>query len=102
MRTLTEERVVDALRAVIDPELGVNVVDLGLIYGVLAEDGRVRVDMTLTTPGCPLDESIGHAVEITVRGLVPGVDAVDVNLVRNPPWGPDRITAAGPRELGWR
>ena len=99
---IAPERVIDALRQVIDPELGVNVVDLGLIYGVTAEGDGVCVDMTLTTPGCPLHASISEAVETAVRLLVPGVAAVCVNLVWDPPWSPERITEAGRRELGWR
>ncbi|HET7034644.1 MAG TPA: hypothetical protein VFI42_03095, partial [Thermomicrobiaceae bacterium] len=59
-------------------------------------------DMTLTTPGCPLHESISEAVDTAVRLLVPGVDDVCVNLVWDPPWCPDRISEAGLRELGWR
>lgn len=98
----SQERVLDALREVIDPELGVNVVDLGLIYGVTTDDGGVSIDMTLTTPGCPLHDSIRDAVESAVQLLVPGVQSVSVNLVWDPPWCADCITEAGLRELGWR
>lgn len=99
---VSEERVIAALHEVIDPELGVNVVDLGLIYGVETTGGDVCIDMTLTTPGCPLHDSIRDAVETAVELLVPGVESIQVNLVWNPPWCADRITENGLRELGWR
>lgn len=99
---ISQERVMAALREVIDPELGINVVDLGLIYGVATDASGVCVDMTLTTPGCPLHDSIRDAVETAVQFLVPGVESVCVNLVWDPPWCADRITEAGLRELGWR
>lgn len=96
------DRVLEALRQVIDPELGINVVDLGLIYGIETSDRHVHVEMTLTTPGCPLHESITSAVEMAVNVLVPGVESVGVDLVWSPPWCADRISAAGREELGWR
>lgn len=99
---VTEERVLDALREVLDPEIGVNVVDLGLVYGVEIDDSRVQVNMTLTTPGCPLHSSLSGAVERAIRLVLPTVDAVTVNLVWDPPWTPDRITEAGRAALGWR
>jgi metal-sulfur cluster biosynthetic enzyme len=100
--TVPTERMLEALRQVIDPELGVNVVDLGLVYGVAIEGGRARITMTLTTPGCPMGSSIVEAVETAATLLVPGVDAVDVDLVWDPPWCFDCITEAGREELGWR
>lgn len=98
---LTEEQVRHALQQVIDPELGVNIVDLGLIYGITIEGCTVTITMTLTTPGCPLHESLAHAVEEAVRLFIPGVEAVRVQLVWEPPWTPDRISPAGRAELGW-
>lgn len=83
--SMAPRRVLAALQQVIDPELGVNVVDLGLIHGVAVEDGCVQVDMTLTTPSCPLQASISEAVETAVGRFVPGVDTVRVNLVWDPP-----------------
>ena len=99
---LTKERVLEALQEVIDPELGVNVVDLGLVYGVTIDGRRVEVTMTLTTPGCPLHASLSEAVDQVLRMMLPGIDAVRVNLVWDPPWAPERITAAGRDALGWR
>jgi len=98
---LTEERVRHALQQVIDPELGVNVVDLGLIYGIAIEGATVTVTMTLTTPGCPLHESLAEAVEEAIRLFVPGVEAVRVQLVWEPPWTPERISPDGRAALGW-
>lgn len=98
---LNEETVWAALHEVYDPELGVNVVDLGLVYGVEVAGSRVRVTMTLTTPGCPLHASIAEAVEEAVRAFAPGVADVVVELVWDPPWRPEMITPAGLRALGW-
>ena len=95
-----EDELLAALRQVYDPEVGINVVDLGLIYGVAQHDDCVHVEMTLTTPGCPLHDTIGQAVQ---RALVrvPGVARSEVELVWDPPWTPMMITDAGKRELGW-
>lgn len=87
------EQITRALRAVFDPELGLSVVDLGLIYGVEIDAGRVRIAMTLTTPGCPLHDSMAEWVRQAV-GRVPGVEAVEVAITFEPPWTPDRIRQA--------
>ena len=87
---VTPERVTDALRAVVDPELGLSVVDLGLIYGVAVEGGTVRVTMTLTAPGCPLHDVMADWVRRAVLGMA-GVEEVDVRLTFDPPWTPARI-----------
>ena len=101
--TLVQETfVMEALKEVIDPELGINVVDLGLIYEVDIDDANVSVTMTLTTPGCPLHESIGAAVREALDTYIPGIGDVGVNLVWDPPWSPDRITEEGRLALGWR
>jgi metal-sulfur cluster biosynthetic enzyme len=88
--TVSREQVTEALREVFDPELGMSVVDLGLIYGVEIEAGRVHVEMTLTTQGCPLHGSMTEWVRQAV-GRVPGVVDVTVALTFEPPWTPDRI-----------
>ena len=79
-----------ALRRVKDPELNLNIVDLGLVYDVALEDRAVRIDMSLTSPGCPSGPEIMGEAEQAVRA-VPGVGDVVVNLVWSPPWSPDRI-----------
>jgi metal-sulfur cluster biosynthetic enzyme len=96
----SEAELLAALRQVYDPEVGINVVDLGLIYGVAQHGDCVSVEMTLTTPGCPLHDTIGQAVR---RALlhVPGVARAKIELVWDPPWTPLMITDTGQRELGW-
>jgi len=90
----------EALKNVYDPELGINVVDLGLIYEIEQENGDVGVDMTMTTPGCPLHESMLQGVGEALS-ILPGVKRVEVRLVSEPLWTPDRVTADGRRALGW-
>ena len=87
---VTAAQVTDALRNVIDPELGLSVVELGLIYAVTVDDGRVRVQMTLTAPGCPLHAVMPGWVREAVRGI-PGVREAEVDLTFDPPWTPERM-----------
>ena len=91
----TEEEIRSAMKQVEDPELGVNVVDLGLLYGVnVGDDGAVVLDMTLTSMGCPLTEQILGDARNAV-GPLEGVTSVDVNWVWDPPWSPDSMTEEG-------
>jgi metal-sulfur cluster biosynthetic enzyme len=87
---LNEDQVRLALRKVKDPEIGLNIVDLGLIYTVTLDGADVNVDMSLTSPGCPAGPQILHDVEEQLREL-PGVGGVNVNLIWSPPWTPERI-----------
>jgi metal-sulfur cluster biosynthetic enzyme len=87
---VSEDDVRTALRKVKDPELNLNVVDLGLIYTISVENRKVAVDMSLTSPGCPSGPEIMSGVEEQIRAL-PGVEDVQVNLVWSPFWTPDRI-----------
>ena len=87
---LNEEQVKMALRRVKDPELNLNIVDLGLVYGVRVDGTKVSVDMSLTSPGCPSGPEIMTGAEEAVRS-VPGVEDVQVNLVWTPFWTPERI-----------
>jgi len=93
------EAVVAALKDIYDPEIPVNIYDLGLIYGVEVDEGHVHVNMTLTTPHCPVAETMPTEVELRV-GSVPGVGVVDVNLVWDPPWDPGKMTDEARLELG--
>jgi FeS assembly SUF system protein len=94
-----EEQVVDALRAVCDPEIPVNIYELGLIYKIDASTEDVIIQMTLTKPGCPFAGSL--PIEVKSRVLeIPEVKSVKVQLVWDPPWNPDMITEAGKLQLG--
>ena len=94
------EPVLDALKTVQDPEIPVNLVDLGLIYELLVRQGGiVFVEMTLTTPACPVAQSMPGEVEAAIAA-VPGVNEVRVKLVWSPPWDRDRMSEAAKLELG--
>jgi len=102
--TITEEEVLAALKQCYDPEIPVNIVDLGLIYGVrfepAAEDKQdVTVDMTLTAQGCPEHVTIGAQVKARVEQL-PGVRNANVNIVWTPAWTPERLSPDARRQLG--
>jgi FeS assembly SUF system protein len=93
-------QIVAALRTIRDPELPLNIYDLGLIYALEVYDGgRVRILMTLTTPGCPVAQEFPATVESLLRE-VPGVSDVKVELVWDPPWSPDRLSEAHRLALG--
>jgi len=94
------EAVIAALKEIYDPEIPVNIYDLGLIYGVdITADGHTVVTMTLTTPHCPVAESMPGEVELRV-GAVPGIGDVEVNLVWDPPWNPAQMSDEAKLELG--
>lgn len=92
------EDVREALKTVNDPEVGVNVVDLGLVYDIEVNGERVNVKMTLTTPGCPLSDYIGEEAQKAVLSA-PGVEHADIDMVWDPPWTPELITDEGRRAL---
>ncbi len=94
-----QQAVIDALKEIYDPEIPVNIYDLGLIYGVDVDEGHVVVTMTLTTPSCPVAESMPGEVELRV-GAVPGVGDAEVNLVWEPAWNPANMSDDARLELG--
>ncbi len=96
----TAEAVRDVLRHVIDPELHINIVDLGLVYGVAVADGKVEVKMTLTSPGCPYGPYLLHQVKDTCLALK-GITDANIEVVWDPPWGPDKMTEEVRLELGF-
>ncbi|GGN04407.1 metal-sulfur cluster biosynthetic enzyme [Thermus composti] len=100
VRNPLEEQAWALLETVYDPELGLDVVNLGLIYDLVVEPPRAHVRMTLTTPGCPLHDSMGDAVRQALSRL-PGVEEVEVELTFEPPWTPDRLSEKARRLLGW-
>lgn len=94
-----QDAVIAALKEIYDPEIPVNIYDLGLIYNVEINGGHALVTMTLTTPHCPVAESMPGEVELRV-GAVQGIGDAEVNLVWDPPWGPDKMTDEARLELG--
>jgi len=97
----TEEAVREALRSVDDPEVGISIVDLGLVYRIDVAPERVRVEMTMTTPACPLGDLIMDNARRAVGALLPdGVD-VDIELVWEPMWTPDLMSESARQTFGW-
>jgi metal-sulfur cluster biosynthetic enzyme len=95
----TDAEIYERLQLVDDPELGLDIVSLGLVYGMDVADGEVRVTMTLTTQGCPMHDAMVPAVEAALAGL-PGVEHVSVDLVWDPPWTPERLSPLAALALG--
>ena len=95
-----QEIIRESLKGILDPELGLNIVDLGLIYDIEIQDGDVRVAFTLTAMGCPIGPMIGEQIQETVMAL-PGVKTVSAELVFNPPWDPSRMSEELREELGF-
>lgn len=96
----TETELLDALRQVIDPELMINIVDLGLVYDVEVQDeGQVKVAMTLTSPSCPAGPQIIQQSKLALE-QVAGVTAAEIKLVMSPPWTPERMTEEARDQLG--
>ena len=97
----TEQEIRNALKSVYDPELGISVEDLGLVYGATAEDGRVVIDMTLTTPACPLGPVIKQQAYAVLTSSFDNVTDVDINLVWTPRWDPRTMASEEAKaELG--
>jgi len=98
----TVDQVMEALKNCYDPEIPVNIVDLGLVYDVkIIDDKNVYVKMTLTAPGCPVGPFVAEQVREAVMALVEGVEKVDVEIVFDPPWTPDRMSDEAKALLGF-
>ncbi len=95
-----EEEVTEALSNVIDPELGLDFVELGLIYGIEIDGGEVSVTFTLTTPACPIGPQVSEQIEEFV-GDIEGVEKVSTNMVFTPPWTPERMSEDAKFALGY-
>lgn len=94
-----EDQVLESLKNVIDPELGINIVDLGLVYEVSVDDGTLRVEYTLTTMGCPIGPLIESQMRQTIEGIE-GVDDFEAEMVFSPPWTPDKMSEEAKAALG--
>jgi FeS assembly SUF system protein len=98
----TVDQVMEALKNCYDPEIPVNIVDLGLVYDVkIIDDKNVYIKMTLTAPGCPVGPFVAEQVREAVMTLVEGVEKVDVEIVFDPPWTPDRMSDEAKALLGF-
>lgn len=97
---MDDDDVLQALRAVNDPEIGINIVDLGLVYRAERNAGGIAVALTMTTPSCPLGEMLVEEAREALQARFPDASSVDVELVRSPPWTPDRMSEAARRQLG--
>lgn len=97
----TDPELLRALRAVLDPELGIDIVELGLVYAAWREGEVARVVMTMTTPACPMHELLSEDARMALENLVAGVRRAEVKVVFDPPWSPERMTEAARAQLGW-
>jgi len=97
----TEDNVRTALRSVIDPEVGLNIVDLGLVYDVKISDNKLQVDLTMTTPACPMGELILDNARQALTALLPEGAEINLNLVWEPPWSPDKMGEDARKYFGW-
>jgi metal-sulfur cluster biosynthetic enzyme len=97
-----DEAVREALRQVDDPEAGMNIVELGLVYGVDVSEDAVRVDMTMTTAACPMTDMITDQARNVIAAIVPEGTVVDIRLVWDPPWTPDKMTGIAKEHFGWK
>jgi metal-sulfur cluster biosynthetic enzyme len=101
MSTLTEEQVREALKVVDDPEIGINIVDLGLVYDIeVTDEGEIHITHTLTSMGCPLGPIIEGDIRDALKSME-GVSAITTELVWQPPWGPDKMTDFAKSALGF-
>ena len=98
--TVSQEQIIDKLRQCLDPELGINIIDLGLVYGVSIESSRVNILMTLTTPGCPLDSYFVKDITSKLKSLK-GISDVSVELTFDPLWSPSSMSQESKDLLGF-
>jgi metal-sulfur cluster biosynthetic enzyme len=99
--SVTEQAIMDALKHVVDPELGINIVDLGLVYEVdVSEDGAIHIEYTLTTMGCPIGPLIEHQMQSFLE-KVPGVATIEAEMVLRPPWTPEMMSEEAKAALGY-
>lgn len=97
---ITTEQIYGALKECYDPEIPINIVDLGLVYDVQVEAGKVTVKMSLTTPGCGMGQWIAGQAQSKIMEI-PGVEEANVEIVWEPPWDPSRISPEGKKQIGW-
>jgi len=96
---LSQDTIYESLKQIYDPEVGINIVDMGLVYGLEIEDHKVGVTMTLTSPGCPAGPQILGQIDSALKALE-GVEDVDIQVVWSPPWTPDMLSEEARDQLG--
>jgi metal-sulfur cluster biosynthetic enzyme len=96
---VTEEKILEVLSEVYDPEIPIDIVNLGLIYGIGIEEGKVLISMTMTAPGCPASAQIAGESKLVVEEI-PGVDSVDIDIVWDPPWDPSKMSEEAQQSMG--
>ncbi|MBI2819287.1 MAG: metal-sulfur cluster assembly factor [Acidobacteria bacterium] len=99
---IATEAIVDALRTVLDPEVGINVIDLGLVYGIEWQDHNIRLTMTMTSSTCPLGAYLRESAERAIRARVPDAKTIEITLVWQPAWEPSMMSPEARRQMGWR
>jgi metal-sulfur cluster biosynthetic enzyme len=102
MPPIAKEQIINALREVMDPEVGINVVDLGLVYAIEIQSCDIRVLMTMTSPACPLSSYLEESAEQAIRARVPEVMAVEITTVWQPVWDPSMMSLDARRQMGWK
>jgi metal-sulfur cluster biosynthetic enzyme len=98
---MNKEQILDTLRGVVDPEVGINIVDLGLVYRVDIQPGEVYIKITMTSPACPLHGVITANMDKVLRRAFPTLGYMTIELVWDPPWSPDMMSETAKKQLGW-
>lgn len=95
------EQILDALKAVNDPEVGINIIDLGLVYSATLNLDEIDIQLTMTSPACPLHEVIAQDMKNVIQKAFPGIKTIKITLVWEPPWSPEMMSDAAKKQLGW-
>lgn len=98
---MTDEQIFETLKVVLDPEVGVNIVDLGLVYNVEIQPKQVYIQLTMTSPTCPLSGVITRNMDQVLRNTYPDLGEMTIELVWDPPWSPEMMSEAAKKQLGW-
>lgn len=98
---MNEEQILETLKAVMDPEIGINIVDLGLVYGVDIKEEDVFIQITMTSPACPLHGVITNSIDKVLRKAYPTIHRMTIEIVWDPPWSPAMMSEKAKKALGW-